>query len=229
MNAQSSGAKREAAKIEQVYLELRRDIEDGKYSANEHLVESPIARDKGVSRNTLRSVLVRLAQEGFVVLEPNRGARVRAFSLEEVREVLLAREVLEGLVTRMATENLLPDDAAELREVVSEAEVALKADDIAAFSKANRQFHTRIVDLAGSSLIGSMLDGLRFPMMKFQFQALLVPGRKSQQLAEHKALLDAILANDAERAESVARMHIRKIRSVVSQLNDADIQELSAR
>ena len=98
----SSLVAKEAAKIERAYQQLRHDIVTGVYSPNERLVEQPLTTRLGISRNTLRTVFARLESESVVVLEPNRGARVRAFSAEEAEDVLLVREVNEGLVASLA-------------------------------------------------------------------------------------------------------------------------------
>jgi DNA-binding GntR family transcriptional regulator len=70
----------------------------GTYSPNERLVEATLTRRLGVSRNSLRTVLASLQHEGLVVLEPNRGARVRSFSLDEARDILRVREAIEALI-----------------------------------------------------------------------------------------------------------------------------------
>jgi DNA-binding GntR family transcriptional regulator len=104
VTSDDQSAARDGAKIERAYQRLKQDIMSGAYSPNERLVEAPLTRALGVSRNTLRTVLARLEQEGLVVLEPNRGGRVRAFSLEEAHDMLRVREVLEGLIARLAAE-----------------------------------------------------------------------------------------------------------------------------
>jgi DNA-binding GntR family transcriptional regulator len=211
-------AAREVAKLERAYQRLKQDIMSGAYSPNERLVEAPLTRALGVSRNTLRTVLARLEQEGLIVLEPNRGGRVRAFSLEEAHDMLRVREVLEGLVAGLAAERATPEQHARLRAVVSETAQAVEDDDLMRYTTLNRQFHEQMIEAAGSSQAAASLDLLHFPLVKFQFQVALVPGRKLENVEEHRDLLRAIEAGDADAAERAARMHIRHIRATLERL-----------
>lgn len=204
---------REGAKLEQAYQRLKQDIMTGTYSPNERLVEAPLTRSLGVSRNTLRTVLARLKYEGLVVLEPNRGGRVRAFTLAEAQELLRVREVLEALVAGLAAVRATPEHCTRLRAVVAETARAVADDDVLRYTALNRRFHELVVEAAGSAQAAASLDALHFPLVKFQFQAALVPGRKLQTLEEHRDLLRAIEAGDLEAAERVARLHIQQVRA----------------
>jgi DNA-binding GntR family transcriptional regulator len=206
---------REGAKIERAYLQLKQDIVAGVYSPNERLVEAPLTQSLGVSRNTLRTVLARLEQEGLVVLEPNRGGRVRSFSLEEAQELLRMREVLEGLVARLAAERATKEQRAGLRSAVEATERALADDDLMRYSALNREFHMLLIAAAKSPQAAAALDSLHFPLVKFQFQVVLVPGRKQQNLDEHQELLRAVEKEDGDAAERTAREHIRHIREAL--------------
>ncbi|BBB01366.1 putative GntR family transcriptional regulator [Actinacidiphila reveromycinica] len=206
---------RDTAKIETAYRQLKHDITTGVYSPNERLVEAPLTRALGISRNTLRAVLARLESDGLVVLEPNRGGRVPSFSIEDARDILRVREVLEGLVAGLAAERATPEQRERLREVIEGTEQALKEDDLMRYTSLNREFHSLITAAAGSPQTATMLDSLLFPLVKFQFQAVMVPGRKADSLEEHRAVLHAVEAGDTAEAERVARTHIRQVRATL--------------
>ena len=211
-------AVRDGAKIERAHQQLKKDIMSGVYSPNERLVEAPLTRALGVSRNTLRTVLARLEHEGLVVLEPNRGGRVRAFSLAEAYDMLRVREVLEGLVAGLAAARATAEQRTRLEEIVAETEQALEDDDVMRSSALNRQFHDLLVEAAGSPRAASALDSLHFPLVKFQFQVALVPGRKQENLAEHRELVRAIEAGDTAAAEQAGRRHVERIRATLERL-----------
>ena len=213
--AAAKSAGRDAAKIELAYRQLKQDIIAGVYSPNERLVEVPLTARLGISRNTLRSVFARLESESVVVLEPNRGARVRAFSSEEAEDVLRVREVNEGLVASLAAQRATPSQIDALHAAFDAAAEALERDDIVGYSRANRRFHEAVIDAAASPAVAAVLESLHFPLIKFQFQSVLVPGRKTESLAEHRELMGAIEARDAEAAERLARMHIRHVRGTI--------------
>jgi DNA-binding GntR family transcriptional regulator len=85
------------SRVEAAYQRLKQDIMEGVYTPRQHLVETDIAQVLGVSRATLRAVLIRLQHEEPIKIQLNRGAEVRAFSVEEAAKILQVREVLEGL------------------------------------------------------------------------------------------------------------------------------------
>jgi DNA-binding GntR family transcriptional regulator len=217
-SSSDQSASREVAKLEQAYQHLKHDIMSGAYSPNERLVEAPLTRALGVSRNTLRTVLARLEHEGLVILEPNRGGRVRSFSLEEAHDMLRVREVLEGLVAGLAAVRATPEQCARLRAIVSETGQAIKNDDVMQYTALNRQFHEEVIEVAGSRQAATALDALHFPLVKFQFQVALVPGRKLENVAEHLDVLRAIEARDADGAERAARVHVQRIRAALERL-----------
>src|SRR5947207_992484 len=88
--------------LEYAYQRLKDAIANGIYMPNQRLIEAEVTQALGVSRTTLRAALIRLHQEGLVEIEVNRGARVRAFGLDEAVEILMVREVLEGLAAVLA-------------------------------------------------------------------------------------------------------------------------------
>jgi DNA-binding GntR family transcriptional regulator len=108
------------SRVEATYQRLKRDIMEGVYTPRQRLIETEIAKDLGVSRATLRAALIRLQHEGFVEIQPNRGAQVRSFSVEEATRILQVREVLEGLAAALAAEKATPAELAELHAIVAE-------------------------------------------------------------------------------------------------------------
>src|SRR4030095_5278485 len=132
--------------LEYAYQRLKDAIMNGVYMPNQRLIEAEVTQALGVSRTTLRAALIRLHEEGLVEIEVNRGARVRAFSLDEAVEILRVREVLEGLAAVIAIDKATPADIAELRAVVVEMEDALATDDVMRDAALNHRFHKIMLD-----------------------------------------------------------------------------------
>jgi DNA-binding GntR family transcriptional regulator len=201
--------------LEYAYQRLKDAVMNGVYMPNQRLIEAEVTQALGVSRTTLRAALIRLHEEGLVEIEVNRGARVRAFSLIEAVEILRVREVLEGLAAVLAIEKATPEDIAELREVVVEMEDALAADDVMRYAGLNNRFHNVILAAADHEIVTRILGSLRYPLIRYQFGSILVPGRRDQSLAEHQAILAALEAKDAVEIERVARLHVSNVREAV--------------
>lgn len=188
---------------------------NGVYMPHQRLIEAEVTQALGVSRTTLRAALIRLHEEGLVEIEVNRGARVRAFSLAEAVEILLVREVLEGLAAVIAIDRITPDDLQELRENVEQMKVALAADDVMRYAALNGRFHKIILEAAGHEIVSRFLGSLQYPLIRYQFGSILVPGRRDASLAEHQAILAALEAKDAVELERVARLHVANVREAV--------------
>jgi DNA-binding GntR family transcriptional regulator len=207
------------SRVEVTYQRLKRDIMEGVYTPRQRLIETDIAPLLGVSRATLRAALLRLLHEGFVEIQPNRGAQVRAFSVEEATRILQVREVLEGLAAGLAAEKATAAQLAELHDIVVEMEKTLAADDLLGHLPLVGRFHQRMIEMAGNEFIDQFLSMLRAPLIRHQFRVILVPGRKDESLAEHREILSYLTGRDATGAERAMRRHIAALRNSLQQAN----------
>jgi DNA-binding GntR family transcriptional regulator len=201
--------------LEHAYQRLKDAIMNGVYRPNQRLIEAEVTQALGVSRTTLRAALIRLHEEGLVEIEVNRGARVRAFSLDEAVQILLVREVLEGLAAVLAIQKVTAEDIAALRGVVEEMKDALAADDVMRYAGLNHRFHKIILDAADHEIVSRFLGALQYPLIRYQFGSILVPGRRDASLSEHQAILAALEARDPATLERVARLHVANVREAV--------------
>jgi DNA-binding GntR family transcriptional regulator len=190
---------------------------EGVYTPRQRLVETDIAQALGVSRATLRTVLLRLQHEGLVEIQPNRGAQVRAFSVEEATRILQVREVLEGLAAALAAELATGTQLAELRSIVAQMEKTLSAGDLLGQLPLASRFHKIIIEAAGNECIDQFLSVLHAPLMRHQFRIILLPGRKDASLAEHREILAYVEQHDAAGAEQAMRRHMAQLRSSLQQ------------
>ena len=207
------------SRVEVTYQRLKRDIMEGVYTPRQRLIETDIAPILGVSRATLRAALLRLQHEGFVEIQPNRGAQVRAFSVDEATRILQVREVLEGLAAALAAEKATAAQLVELHDIVVEMENTLAADDLLGHLPLVGRFHERIIEMAGNEFIDQFLSTLRAPLIRHQFRVILVPGRKDESLAEHREILSYLTGRDAIGAECAMRRHLAALRNSLQQAN----------
>jgi DNA-binding GntR family transcriptional regulator len=211
------------SRAEATYQQLKRDIMEGVYTPRQRLVETDIASALSVSRATLRSVLVRLQHEGLIDIQPNRGAQVRAFSVEEATQILQVREALEGLAAAIAATQATAQQLAELREIVVAMEKTLAADDLLGQLPLADRFHKSIVKAAAQPFIEQCLRMLHAPLIRHQFRIILVPGRKDQSLAEHRDILTCLEQRDAVGAEHAMRHHVAQLRTSLLQASHVPI------
>ncbi|HSF29079.1 MAG TPA: GntR family transcriptional regulator [Candidatus Tectomicrobia bacterium] len=218
------GAERSpSSRVETAYQRLKDDIIAGVYTPRQRLIETEIAPVLGVSRATLRAALIRLQHEGLVEIQPNRGAQVRSFSVEEATRILQVREVLEGLAAALAAAKATPAQLSELHDIVAEMEHTLAADDLLGHLPLVGRFHQRIIEVSGNEFIEQFLGMLRAPLIRHQFRVILVPGRKDESLTEHRDILTHLTRHDAGGAERAMRRHIAQLRNSLQQASHLPI------
>jgi DNA-binding GntR family transcriptional regulator len=190
------------------YDKLRDAIVHGEIAPNAHLVESDISSSFGMSRGAVRNALIRLEQDGLVVREPHRGARVRQVSDREAVEILQARAVLEGLAVRLTAERIDEAGAERLGEHLAFHRALLDAGDLLGASDANAELHAALLDLSGHGTAQHLIRGLSSQMVRYQYRTILIPGRPAASQAEHAAIVEAVVARAPEQAEEAMRRHL---------------------
>lgn len=190
------------------YIRLRQAILHGQFLPSQRLVELDLARTFGIGRAAVRTALARLEQEGLVEREPHRGASVRAISETEAVEMFEARAVLEGLAARYAAHNATDQDIEALRATEAQMQERLAAGDLLGMSELNSQLHEQLLRIADNKTVARLVDHLHAQHVRFQYRMILVPGRASESLQEHHALVEAIAAHDADAAEATMRQHL---------------------
>ncbi len=196
----------------QVYEAIRDDIKNGKYSPAESLKEVELANEYNASRNTIKKSLLMLEKEGFVVIEPNKGAKVRAYSLEEVLNFLELRSVLEGFITELTVPMLKKADIAKLESILNQMRTHFENHALIEHSKCNHQFHMILHEACPNTLAVQMSNSLKNQMSKYNTKTILIPGRNEASIAEHSAILKAIQNGEAQLAGSLMKRHILNVR-----------------
>jgi DNA-binding GntR family transcriptional regulator len=191
-----------------VYHQLRNDIVGGRFHPNERLVEADLAQEFKAGRSAIRSALVRLDQEGLVVLEPHRGARVRLVSDREALEIEEVRVILEQLIVRHAAQRVSAADLRDLRRSIDEMRRRLEEGNPMGYSELNAEFHQRIWRIADHQTAARLLANLKSQSLRFQYRTILRPGRTEQSLREHEHILEALAARDADASEAAMREHL---------------------
>jgi DNA-binding GntR family transcriptional regulator len=192
-------------------VQLRQELVAGDLLPQQRLVEADLCSRLHASRGTVRTVLQRLEHEGLVAREPYRGAHVRAIDAREAVEITEARAVLEALAARHAALLATDDDLAALRAIHAEMRPSLRKGDLLAYSDANRRLHARIIEASRHATAQRLLNELKAQLVRFQYRTILVPGRPQQSLAEHAALVDAIVRRDPDRAGAAMTAHLNNV------------------
>ena len=197
------------------YDALREAIVRGEIAPEARLVESEISTNFKMSRGAVRTALIRLEEEGLVVREPHRGARVRKVSDDEAVEILQARAVLEGLAVRLTAERIDDAGATRLRALLERHRGLLEGGDLLGASDANADLHAALLELSGHGTARRLIRALNSQTVRYQYRTILIPGRPAASVAEHTAIVEAVVAGRADEAEAAMRSHLFNVAQAV--------------
>lgn len=203
---------------------LRDDIVSGRFAPGERLVELQLTGRYGAGRAAVRSALVELAGEDLVERTPNRGAVVRRVSIEEAVEITEARSALEGLLAHKAAERATPDDREELQAIVVTMRAAVVEDDQRRYSDLDDRLHRRIHEISGQAVAVDLVTALRNRAVQHHYRIAVMPGRSEVSLAEHEALVRALVAGDGSGADKIMRAHMESVASTLRRWADLGVR-----
>jgi len=189
------------------YEKLRGLVRDGVLKPGDRVIEATVAHQLGVSRTPVRDAIRRLEAEGLVDYEPRAGLVVAKLDRRGVAELYEMREVLEGTSARLFTRHASDMEVQELVELVElERELQARPEELGAH---NLKFHRQIHRGAHNRFLERALRAVNAVRWLLGPTQMSDARRAAQALEEHAELVEAISQRDAERAESVARKHLR--------------------
>jgi DNA-binding GntR family transcriptional regulator len=199
--------------------EIKEAIMTGVLQPGDKLVETSLTQSLGVSRTPLREAFRELAAEGYITVIPHKGAYVSALSEKEVLDIYAISSVLEGLATRLATQNLKEEEnREELLRLFEELKTKNEKGDVDAYWAANRNFHQFIAEASDNQRLLNLIENLRRQILKTRVISLRYPRRVEDSMAEHEDILAAILDGEGQKAEALVIEHLEKQRQFVLDL-----------
>ena len=184
---------------------LRQQIFARELEPGDWIDELKLAAAYGISRTPMREALKVLAVEGLVTLKAGRGAYVTEMSSEDVRQIYHLLGLLESDAAARVAAQADGATLSELRALHEQLERQVRQRD--AFFACNERFHLALLHLAGNRWAEQAVSDLRKMMKLHRHHSLFRRGRISESLAEHRQLMAAIEARDAQTAEALMRAH----------------------
>lgn len=181
---------------------FQRELEPGSW-----IDELKLAEEYGISRTPLREALKVLAAEGLVTMKVRRGAYVTEVSEKDLADVYHLLSLLESDAAGVVAERASDAQRAELQALHTSLEAALTDRD--RFFAVNEQFHMRLLEMADNRWREQMVADLRKVMKLNRHNSLFKTGRIDESLAEHRAVMAALLARDAGLTRQRMQEHFR--------------------
>jgi DNA-binding GntR family transcriptional regulator len=194
--------------VDQVYEAILAGITEGKLGADSRLIQEELAESLGVSRQPVQQALLLLRSHGLLRDAPGRGLMVVPLDPEHVRNLFEVRAVLEELACIRAAQHGCEQARSEGPAYIARGRVAAKRGSIAEMTAADMEFHFFVYRLSGNPLIAEMCRPHWSYLRRVMGEVLLRGERPRDVWDQHEAMLDAIAAGDAAKAQGTLRQHV---------------------
>ena len=192
----------------QVLENLRQAILDRRLAPGQRLIERELVELTGVSRTSVREALRELAAEGLVTAIPNKGTIVTSVSAEEARQLYQVRSALEALAGRLFVEHATPAHRRALSRALDKVDkLATRDQPILAAKDA---FYEVLFEGGGNVALRQVVGSLHARVSVLRSLSLSVPGRLEHSVKELHAIVDAVVANDADAAAAACARHVEE-------------------
>lgn len=194
---------------DEVATTLREQIFDGTLAPGSFVDEIALCERLSISRTPLREALKVLAAEGHVELLPNRGARVRELSLEEVEGLFAVAGALEALAGEQAAARVTDAQLAEITALHERMRSAFAARDMASYYALNRGIHETIVQATRNPVLLDQYALINARIRRIRFNSPMTPEIWSRAMAEHEGMLNALARRDAASLSGILKTHLK--------------------
>jgi DNA-binding GntR family transcriptional regulator len=197
------------------YLQLQQAIRDGAIRQGVLYSENELAETLGMSRTPVREALISLSREGLIEIESQRGFRLRILSTDQRQEIFDLRSLLESYTARRLAQSATEQDVRRLTELIDAQERLGAGAGLPEFLALDEQFHLLQSELLGLERTHATMTSLRGAMWLIGFEALALPERYRDVIAEHRAIVDAIARRQPDAAAAASRAHIARTEAAV--------------
>ena len=195
-------------RVEQVREAILAEIASGALAPGARVIQELIAADLGVSRQPVQQALLLLRKQGLLHEAPGRGLIVAPLDVEQSRHMYEIRAVIEGLAARNAAQRHAAAAAAEGPALIDTGRKAVRSGQIPALIGADMAFHALLYRLSANPLIADAMTPHWAWTQRVMGEVMVHDERPRDIWDQHAAILEAVVAGDALRAEKLARQHV---------------------
>ena len=196
-----------------VFYGIMNGLAEQKLVPGQRLVEVDLAEQYQVSRNSVREALQQLAAQGVVELPRNKGAAIRALSLQETLEVLDVAERMTGLLARSAALGIASGQSGDpIHQSLAELDRANTAQDANAFAQARRGLYRVLLHVSGSRELKRLFPSIQMPIVYAQHRPSTL---QKVRMRDYQAICDAVLRGDAQAADAAGMAHVQNVREAI--------------
>jgi DNA-binding GntR family transcriptional regulator len=146
-----------------------------------------------------------------VEIRPRKGVFVRSITIEDVQEAAAVRVVLEKLATRLAMQNITPEDLLKLSAILKEMNEALMKPDIDLYTAVHYRFHRFIIDKSGNQVLSRAYSVVTEPFVTQRATYTYLKKRSKFEKASHDELYRALVQRDVNKLEELIEAHVMSV------------------
>jgi len=184
---------------------LRKEIQDGTLPPGTRLRQNDVADRFEVSTTPVREAFAQLQAEGLIRVDPHRGAVVFRPTVRDLIQAYEIRGVLESLAVRLATPRVTPEIGRQLFDLIERMD---RTTDPRRWVRLNDEFHLRLYACADRPQLSALISNLRDASSPYISMFVSSTKLEDESSAEHRQILDACLAGDADAAEKAVQRHL---------------------
>ena len=203
--------------VDQVYEAILSDISSGRFNGESRLKQEELAESLGVSRQPVQQALLLLRNHGILRDAPGRGLMVAPLEAEFVRNLYEVRAVLDGLASAKAAERGSEVARKDGPALIKRGREAVASRSIAKMIAADMDFHFFLYGLSQNPLVAETSSAHWSYLRRVMGEVLLHGETPGEIWDQHEAILNAVIAGDAQKAERLAREHISHASQTLSE------------
>ncbi|MBV7407368.1 GntR family transcriptional regulator [Maritimibacter sp. DP1N21-5] len=192
---------------ESVRLSLENDIFTGRLPPGASLDEEALARRFSVSRTPVREAMLQLIQSGLVEKKPRQGAIVTQIDLSDMIRLFEVMSELEGICAKFAARRMTPQERQALRKLHEQSVEAYEAGNHDKYYTLSRRFHLMVIEGTHNHELIETTNRLGIKLVPYRRFQLGYPGRSENNLKDHEAIMEAIVAGEYDQAAELFRKH----------------------
>lgn len=193
---------------EEVAERLRTSIFSHEFAPGSWIDEQAIAKEYGISRTPMREAIKILAAEGLITMKMRRGAYVTEVSKSDLNQIFTVLALLEGQACRETALKASEGQLEALDSIHMKLERAAADRDLDQFFAINQSFHDKLQEISNNPWMKRVIDDLRKVLKLQRRDSLSKRGRMESSLVEHRKILSALLARDADLSEKLMKEHL---------------------
>jgi DNA-binding GntR family transcriptional regulator len=194
---------------ERMYFEIYDAIMEHRLPAGTKLTEQALTEIYGLARHNVRKVLVKLAADGLVDLEPNRGAYIASPTEQEAHDMFELRQTLEQMAMQKVARSATAADFVRLRQMIDREREAYMQGNRPLWIRLSADFHIELAKLAGNALLVDMLRRL-VSRTTLLISTTETTGQQPCSFDEHLAVVDALEKKDHAGAQHEMAHHLEQ-------------------